>query len=303
MRRGREPIYVAATAMDVAGDWIALRNELQAQGYNVRPEALVDNTFDRQMLRDEIERAKVSVHLLGGKYDSFTELQMNLAIELGRPILTWMHPGLTPAADAKQVAFLNTIRESTALPKGSQRLGGASIRDMAMDLLELLKPRPDPPPLPDGVTHEGRVYLLYDPTTPLDCQFASELEKLMSQRGLMVSKPDPAITSLSDKLLRHEQLLRESDGVLLYWDGAPVKWLESTVPDVVLAELRLHRPPLAKTCLVSDTRPLEALGNLHLAGLNSPEIIRRSDPFDPADLDKFFDALQKVSQAKWRPVS
>ena len=296
MRRGREAIYVAASAMDVAGDWIALRNELQAQGYNVRPEALVDATFDRQMLRDEIDRSKMSVHVLGGTYDSFAELQVNLAIGLGRPVLTWMHPGLTPTADPRQTAFLKTISESTALPKGSQRLGGASIRDMVMDLLDLLRPRPDPLPLPEGAANAQRVYLLYDPTTPLDSQFAGVLETLMSQRHLTVFKPDPTIASHSDKLLRHKQFLRESDGVLLYWDGAPVKWLESTMPDVVLAELRLRRPPLAKACLVSDPRPLELLAHLQLAGLNRPQIIRRDDPFDPARLDTFFDSVQKASR-------
>jgi hypothetical protein len=290
MRRRREAIYVAAAADDMLDEWTALRNELEAQGFNVRPEALVDSTFDEEVLREEIERATVSVFLLGGKHDGFVDRQIELALELGRPVLTWVHPGKSKSADRKQAALLELIREGTVFPKGSQMLGGASIRDLIRDLLELLKPRPEAPALPATAGDRGKIYLLFDPTTRQDTQFADELEKFIRTRHLTVFRPETEVVSHSDRLLRHEQFLRECDGVLLYRDLAPAKWLEQNLPDVLLAELKLHRPPLsAKACVVTDPRPLAGLGNL--------QIIRRGHPFDFSQLQPFFNQVRKASMA------
>jgi hypothetical protein len=290
MRRSREAIYVATAADDVADEWMALRNELQAQGFDVQPEALVDAGFDRQFLRDEIERANVAVFILGGEYDPFLESQIELALELRRPIVAWIHPAKSQAAGARQAALLQRFREDTEFPEGSQVLGGASVRDLIRDLLELLRPRPEPPALPQRNGELARVYLLFDPTTRSDREFAGELEILMRQRQMTVFKPELSFAAHSDQLQRHEQFLRECDGVLLYRDGAPPQWLEQTLPDVLLAEFRLHRPPLsAKTCLVTDP--------LSLQGLRGLQVIRRSDPFDPAHLQPFFAEMEKASHA------
>jgi len=135
----------------------------------------------------------------------------------------------------------------------------------------------------------ARVYLLFDPTTRKDREFAGKLETLITERQMTVFKPEPELVTHSDRLLRHEQFLRECDGVLLYRDGAPVQWLEQTLPDVLLAELKLHRRPLStKTCVVTDPEPL--------AGLRDLQVIRRFDPFDPGHLQPFFSQMQKASR-------
>jgi hypothetical protein len=180
------------------------------------------------------------------------------------------------------------IRENTDFPNGSQVLSGTSIRDLIPDLLEFLKPPGDRPVLPP-TNGAPRVYLLFDPTTRQDGEFAATLEALISERHMTVFKPDLSLATRADRLQRHELFLRECDGILLYRDGAPTEWLAQTLPDVLLAEFKLHRPPLsAKTCVVTDPQPLQGLRDL--------EVIRRDEPFDPAHLGRFFSQMQKASR-------
>src|SRR5262249_62133696 len=127
--------------------------------------------------------------------------------------------------------------------------------------------------------------LMFSPTNRKERENAGKMKTLITERQMNDFKPEQELVTHSVRLLRPEQFLRECDDVLLYRDGAPVQWLEQTLPDVLLAELKLHRRPLStKTCVVTDPEPL--------AGLRDLQVIRRCDPFDPGHLQPFFSPMQ-----------
>src|SRR5262249_26458310 len=61
----------------------------------------------------------------------------------------------------------------------------------------------------------------------------------------------------------HQAHLRECDGVLLYRNAAPLRWLLQQAPGVLLAEQILQRPPLkAKAFLVDQPDVLAGFPNV-----------------------------------------
>jgi hypothetical protein len=207
---------------------------------------------------------------------------MEMARELGLQLIFWPHPAALKSADAKQAAWMEKLRAAEDLPEGSQMMGGSSIRDLIHDLLELLRPKPETV-APAGVNGGDKVYLLYDTTVADDVAFASKLGELISGRKMSVFVPDPNLSANSDRLPRHENLMKACNAVLLYRGAAtsPDNWLFQTMPDVLWAERKYGREPLkAKTFLLNDPTPLEGIGDVQL--------IPCAGEFSPQKLDPFF---------------
>jgi hypothetical protein len=284
MRRSRQAVFVATPNDEGVDDADALRAELQAQGFNVRPEGLLDASFADDFVKRELEAGVLAVFIITGRYDPFIERELRLASELGKRLLVWLHPSAAKP-DAQQEKLIAGLRSGNDIPDDATLLERVSGRDMIREVLEALKPRAA------ATAPQARVnpwvYLLYDPTTSLDSNLATTVRDSIAAEKLEVFVPSAGATTAADRLEQHKRLLRECDGVLLCRGAvpAPDQWLFQTVPDVLFAEQQLSRPPmLSKGFLLAEPTALRGL----------PNVIPLTDPILPEHLKPFLDPLRSA---------
>ena len=87
MRRSREAVFIAGTTRDCAQARGELWRELKAYGYDARPDGNPDRGYSDLYLKQELDRALLSIHVLGGVHDRFVEKQIDVALEMGKPLL------------------------------------------------------------------------------------------------------------------------------------------------------------------------------------------------------------------------
>src|SRR5262249_28612631 len=137
-------------------------DELSNQGYDVQPEGRRNPDFADELIRGDLERALLSVHLLGGRYDPFVERQIRLAAELEYRLLFWRGPGADCRTDARQAELIETLRNGqrpdrpgAALPAGWNFLPERGPLHLIEEVLASLKPKPTaaaPPPANGGIS-------------------------------------------------------------------------------------------------------------------------------------------------------
>ena len=129
----------------------------------------------------------------------------------------------------------------------------------------------------------ARVYLLCDPTTPEDADFARVLQKQIGDtEGIRVDLPaGPA--DFNSPAADHERLLGESDGVLLYRGKAPDRWYSRNFADLLTADFRARTRELKSRALFVNGIQVA------MPGLT---VIQREDPFDLHQLEPFLAPLR-----------
>jgi TIR domain len=283
MRRRHERVFVGTPAADGLGDWEGLRNELQAQGFDVRPDGPIDSSFADDFVTEELHPAVLAAFIVTGRHEPFLAHQLALARGLSKRMLVWLHPNVA-SADAKQRTFIDAVRGGTVLSPEASLLEGMSSRDMIQHVLDALKPRPVADALPRNGHGPSRMYLLYDPTTEGDAQVAVRVRDAVRAQPIDVFVPDATTVQWGSRSERHQQLLRECDGVLVCRSRtkAPDQWLLQTVPDVLFAEQQLQRPAMrSKAFLVAEPDTLRGL----------PNVIPLIDPNRIPSLDAFLSPL------------
>jgi hypothetical protein len=263
MRRKGEIIFVATPAEDAFDATNDLRNELAAQGYVVRPEGPLDKFYSDKAIKNEMQPALLSVHLLGSKYDEFAERQVRLALGLEKRLMFWLARGGIQSPDSRQRDLLESIRNAIGISSPFEVFEGVTIRNLITEVLYALKPQLHQMAQAGKTTS---VYLICDRSTPEDCAFAESLrDAIQPKEGFTVLLPEvnpPNGMSIEDA---HQAHLRECDGVLLYRNAAPLRWLLQQAPGVLLAEQILQRPPMkAKAFLVDKLDVLPGFPNVLL---------------------------------------
>jgi hypothetical protein len=287
MRRSRQAVFVATPSDDGVADSEALRAELQAQGFNVRPEAPLDASFADDFVRRELDAAVLAVFVITGRHDAFVERQLRLAAELGKRLVVWLHPSAAKP-DVPQGRLIDGMRSGDAIPGDATLLECRSSRDMIREVLDALKPQRAASPQPQA-RKTPWVYLLYDATTSLDSKLASTVRDSILGERLEVFVPAAGETTTADRVEQHRRLLRECDGVLLCRGRAPSpdQWLLQTVPDVLFAEHQLSRTPiLSKAFLLAEPSALRGL----------PNVIPLTEPVSSEHLQPFLDPLRTAAR-------
>jgi hypothetical protein len=288
MRRLRELVYVASPAEDVQSEWKELRAELGHQGYVVGPAAKLNRGMAPEFIRNELKNAVLAIHLLGSEYHPLAERQLDLCAEAGQPMAVWIKKGADEVAGEQQRKLLEAVRNFEKMPKGTPLLEGTTGRAPIHDLLELLKPKPQGRIEGAEAAAGPMIYLICDPTVDEDRDFAFALEQSIEHREKMkVLLPQKDVPAAHE---RHQQMLRECDGVLLYREKAPEPWFFQYVTDVARAEKLLKRPPIRSKAILTAE---EDLGDL--AAPASVRLIGRGNPFSFESLEPFLAPLRAVS--------
>ena len=129
-------VYLAEATSDLSFERDQIRRELQARGYTVLPDRPLplSNAELERVVRENLEHATLSIHLIGGYYGivpesgdrSIVELQNALATECSQrrasfSRLIWLPTDLH-AKEARQEAFINTLQNDPALQPGDDLL-------------------------------------------------------------------------------------------------------------------------------------------------------------------------------------
>jgi TIR domain-containing protein len=293
MRRGSQRVHVAWPVEECLHAWEQLSDELRTQGFDVQPTGPRDTSFGEGLIREDLDRAVLSIHLLGAAYDQFSERVVTLAADLNQRLIFWFAAGAETTVDERQRLLLDAIRRGLRpdqthkeLPAGWSLLPDKGPRRLIDDVLTQLRPQAVPTPLPAATTTPS-VYIVHDATTAEDTQVALTLKEQIHQREHMeifVSRTD--LSSLTELKLRHENLLRSCDGVLLFRNAAPEGWWNQLAPEVLLAERRFERHPINSRAFLLPKAPEWEVGP-------DVKVIPYTSPFPFSDLEPFLEPLRR----------
>ena len=257
MRSQLEKVFVACPGLDMAGTCAKLRSDLHDHGYNVRPIECSELDFTlKDLLPDELDGAVAAVFLLGPKYDPFVPFQLAEAAKKGIRPLIWIRPDARATADENQRKFIERVSILENLPASTRLLPSANEREM-MDAVRSVLRSPAEATEVETPAQSGEVYLICNPPEAADRALADQWRgRIEDQEELNVHLP-----SRKGSAERHEELLRQCNGVLLLQKFAPIEWLQHNAMDVCFAERLYRRPPIRSKCfLIDDTAPFNAYG-------------------------------------------
>ena len=148
MRRRLQMVFVASPADDVLDAWNRVRNQLNDDRYDVRPDGLLNVGYEDKVILRDIENAVLTVHLLGPAYDAFAERQLRLAADAERRQLIWFSKGTERAdqVDPKQWKLLESIRRKEGLGNSLESFPG-TVQEMIAQIQGALRPKAAAPAL------------------------------------------------------------------------------------------------------------------------------------------------------------
>lgn len=233
-------IYIADTVSALRAHSDQLRRELRQRGYVVFPcEAAPDNGAQyREFVAGQLQRASVSVHLLGELYGVMLEGESRSTIdvqieEAGRVAATgglqrvlWL-PEKLEAKEQRQDAFLASLREGAANEANTELLE-TSIENLKTYLLRKLAEAPKPVGGAKAPGTPPLVYLVHDQR---DIEAIEPLRDALMARGYEVK---PSYFEGDETELReyHQDNLVQCDAAIIYYGEANEFWVQRKLSDL-----------------------------------------------------------------------
>jgi hypothetical protein len=299
-------LFLAETSFELREEREAIKRDLVRNGYEVLPDRalpLVAPELDA-IVREQLERSKVSIHLVGVNYGivpdgsrvSIVERQQALASEAARGTalssIIWLRPGVE-IEDERQRTFVHNLQTSSQVHETAELL------EVPLEELKAFIYRKLTPPAavivkaaaaPAEQEHP-RLYLLCD---QLDITAAQPLEDYLFSEGFEVVLPffDDDETQAR---LEHEENLRSSDVILLYYGAGDELWLRRKLRELQKsAALGRERPWLARGIYVgAPGTPQKERFRTHEAML----IHEPAGGFDPSLLAPLLAAIAKARES------
>ena len=270
---GQNAIFLAVTTLDVQDQREAIRRDLQQHGYTVLPARTlspIGTDLDRA-LREDLARCSMSIHLVGGRYSltpegavlSLVEIQNELAIERGQKggftRLVWIPPGLK-CEDPRQQSVIDHMRMDMRAGQDADLLE-TPLEDLRGVIHGTLararppKPAAPPPPAPSTAPSIDCpcVYLVYDQR---DAAIVSPWADFLFEQGVEVIHP--AFEGDEAEVREyHEDNLRTSDGVVIFFGAANGLWLRRKFSELqkIAGYGRTKPAPIVAVCLLAPKNP------------------------------------------------
>jgi hypothetical protein len=262
-------IFLAETSFELREEREGIKRDLVRNGYEVLPDRalpLVGPDLDA-IVREQLQRSKVSIHLVGVNYGivpegsriSIVERQQALASEVAPKSelssIIWLRPGLE-IEDERQRTFVHNLQTNSdvhataeLLEVPLEELKAFIYRKLTPPAAVIVKAAATP-----AVQEHPRLYLLCD---QLDLTAAQPLEDHLFSEGFEVVLPffDDDETQAR---LEHEENLRSSDVILLYYGAGDELWLRRKLRE------------LQKSAALAREGPLLARG-IYVGGPASPQ--------------------------------
>jgi hypothetical protein len=285
-------VFVAETTFDLREERESIMRDLMRNGYEVlpdRPLPLVAGELDA-LVREQIGRSKVSIHLIGKNYgvvpeggrESSIVRQQAVASEIGRggalTNLIWIAPGLE-IEDERQNAFIEHL-QSDAEVHASAELLQTPLEDLKSLIHQKLAPQPTPAKAAPAPSQQEltRIFLICDKS---DIEAVRPLEDRLFDAGYEVL-PSAFVEDEAEARQEHEESMRSADAILLYYGSASELWLRRKLRELQKSSgLGRQTPFLAKAIYVAGPptqqkerfRTLEAMLLLEPAGGFEPDAL------------------------------
>jgi hypothetical protein len=261
-------VYLAETTSDLERERNSIRLELEARGCVVIPRQPLPRDVEHcsEMVRNDLHRANLSIHLLGGRYGlipegvtkSLIELQTDLAAETGGPgsnHFLWIPRGLEPAEE-QQRAFLERVRTERSESTGFELLetSFAEFKTFLINMIERpTPPAPKPDTAPSAEPELTQIYLVRDRE---DRETVAPLSKYLFNQGFEVlTQADEG----EEVELRqnHQENLKIADAVMIWWGHTSKVWLDYMMRDLDRARGLGRKSPFRATavCIAAPPAP------------------------------------------------
>jgi antitoxin component HigA of HigAB toxin-antitoxin module len=322
----RLAVYVAETSSDLDDQLRSIRRELTDWGYLVLPEGDLSHRADEYVpqVRENVQQAVLSVHLVGAKYGlvpegetrSIIAIQHDLAMERGSPSefarLIWMPPGLQ-SADERQQKFIEYL-ENDAAVQASCDLMVTKLDDLKTSLhdkLAEIKRAIDskrqvaaanvvnaevastdaavPSDAASGSDEPPTIYVICDNLDLRSRQLLDLRNYLLDQGYEPVL---PRVGNLQDlSLTRHLENLKACDAFLIFYGEGSPEWLDDKLSDYRQYLRGRQRRVWAKAVYVT---PPET-PHKHELRTNEAMVLRGRSEFSPDDVDALLKRLRQGS--------
>lgn len=253
-------VYLAESTSDVGRERDAVRRELAARGFRVRPEAPLPLRAGEleQAVDAALQDAVLSVHLLGARYGvvpegtdrSLVAVQHERASRREIPRVLWIPPGLRTEEEAQR-AFLESVRQDPAAGARIDVLEAPLEELKTLVVARLEQPQPKAPAA--AVARDAAlppfVYVVSDRA---DAAEMPALEKHLRDAGFEVAQTafEGDVTQLRED---HEETLRVCDAVLVYWGRGDDLWRRAKLRDLIRIRGRGRTQPfVAQAVLLAD---------------------------------------------------
>jgi hypothetical protein len=299
-------VYLAETSYELREQREEIKRDLIRNGYEVLPDRalpLVAPELD-PLVREQLLRSKVSIHLIGRNYgivpegatQSIVARQQALASEAAAggalSSIIWLPQGLE-IEDERQRSFVQHLQTSPAVHASAELL------EVPMEDLKTIIYRKLAPPAPAIVKaaaapaeqEHPRVYVLCDQQ---DLETTRPLEDYLFGAGFEVILPffDEDETQAR---LEHEENLRSSDVILLYYGAGDELWLRRKLRELQKsAALGREKPWLGRGIYVgAPATPQKERFRTHEAML----IQEPPAGFDPSAMAPLLGAIAEARRA------
>jgi len=234
----KSAVFLAETTPDLWEQRDAIKRDLLQHGYTVLPVRTLPLAASdlRQVLREDLARCRMSIHLVGKDYgvvpegaaESLLEIQNELAIERGEQgefsSLLWIPTGLR-VEDERQRNVIDRIRMNPRIQNGGDLLE-TLLEDLRTVVHERLKHAQEP--ARPEIGSRTRLYLIHDQR---DIDVITPWRDFMSEQGLEVVSPlferDEA-----ERREFHEEHLRTCDGALIVYGAGSERWLRQKLKEL-----------------------------------------------------------------------
>jgi len=302
--RAQGTIYLAQTTTDLNGERDQIKRELLNRGYEVLPEKempLISPNYETAV-RECVERARLSVHLIGGSYgivperagsSSIVRLQIEIAAKRSSDgnfsRLLWMPAGLKPEEEV-QAQFINQLRTDAAVQNGAELL--QTPLEELKNLIQLrLTSNGNGDKSKSGSTEESpaKVYLIFDKRDLEGIAALNDYLSLEKEFQVLLPLIDDEGVDDSAGLEIHKENLEQCDAVLIYYGQANQVWFEYKRRDLQKMVGLNRKSPMATEAVyvASPKTPHKQLFNLPGA-----LVIKNFDAFLPGVLDSFVTRVQ-----------
>jgi len=299
-------VFLAETSYELREQREEIKRDLIRNGYEVLPDRALPLVAPElePLVRDQLLRSKVSIHLVGRNYgvvpegatQSIVERQQALATEAAAAgalsSIIWLPQGLE-IEDERQRRFVEHLQTSPAVHAAAELL------EVPIEDLKTIIYRKLAPPAPaivkaaaaPAAEEHPRVYVLCDQQ---DMEATRPLEDYLFGAGFEVILPffdeDEA-----QARLEHEENLRSSDVILLHWGAGDELWLRRKLRELQKsAALGREKPWLGRGIYIgAPAMPQKERFRTHEA------MLIREPPagFDPVALAPLLDAIAEARRA------
>jgi hypothetical protein len=287
------PSIFIAEAADDLDEWRSrLLSAVAQRGVTVLPRApyYQPAAAVQGAVEADLERAKLSVHLLGRYYGrrpegddrSITQIQLEIAAREGKQRIVWMPPGLK-AEEVEQRVQRELIER---IHSDSDRAGEVEVMQCGLDeLTELVLNRlfAAEQPAPRAAVPEAPAPLIY-----ISCQPEDNAQATALKQTLRNAKFDVVMDTEATNDSHFRTNLRFCDGFVLVYGSPPPVWIQK-------------RALLAREAYRRRTRPFQAMSLFDGPPSAKPDppvdfgdwiTMRCRDEPQPECLERFVDQIQ-----------